>query len=297
MGLKRRLPAPAASRAFFFAPDGRGEGKRRLNSLASAADLAQFDIPVSVVSLGQRVIYAESAARGLSVLEVEPHSEADAIGPHRPTPREGESGMSGKTVQFKMPAKAADAWVGRGASTRLPRSRLPIAWPPHSLARGLNFAQRDDGQAVFTGAFHSRGAALRPRRASTGTGCLGSLGSPAPLSLPAAAGAATPARLNRWRVVGGPSTAQSRGLRIRRRLRAWQCPHSSARAQPAPPHAIQRAAGVGGRRRGSGRHNRRRGEGEALSLILPVVSFRADLVGPFPFSSEQLLQAGHLQHL
>jgi chromosome partitioning protein len=44
--------------------------------LASAAALAQFDVPVSVVSLGQRLIYAESAARGLSVLEVEPHSEA-----------------------------------------------------------------------------------------------------------------------------------------------------------------------------------------------------------------------------
>jgi chromosome partitioning protein len=41
-----------------------------------AAALAQFDVPVSAVSLGQRVIYAESAARGLSVIEVEPHSEA-----------------------------------------------------------------------------------------------------------------------------------------------------------------------------------------------------------------------------
>jgi chromosome partitioning protein len=41
-----------------------------------SAALTQFDIPVSAVSLGQRVIYAESAARGLSVLEVDPHSEA-----------------------------------------------------------------------------------------------------------------------------------------------------------------------------------------------------------------------------
>ena len=41
-----------------------------------AAALAQFDIAVSGVSLGQRVVYAESAARGLAVIEVEPHSEA-----------------------------------------------------------------------------------------------------------------------------------------------------------------------------------------------------------------------------
>jgi len=41
-----------------------------------AAALAQFDLPVSNVSLGQRVIYAESAGRGLAVIEVEPHSEA-----------------------------------------------------------------------------------------------------------------------------------------------------------------------------------------------------------------------------
>jgi chromosome partitioning protein len=41
-----------------------------------AAALAQFRFPVSAVSLGQRVIYAESAARGMSVLESEPHSEA-----------------------------------------------------------------------------------------------------------------------------------------------------------------------------------------------------------------------------
>ena len=41
-----------------------------------ASALAQFPVPVSAVSLGQRVIYAESAARGLSVIEVDSHSEA-----------------------------------------------------------------------------------------------------------------------------------------------------------------------------------------------------------------------------
>lgn len=41
-----------------------------------AAALARFDVPVLPVSLGQRVIYAESAARGLAVIEVAPASEA-----------------------------------------------------------------------------------------------------------------------------------------------------------------------------------------------------------------------------
>jgi chromosome partitioning protein len=41
-----------------------------------AAALAQFDVPVLPASLAQRVIYAESAARGLAVIEVEPASEA-----------------------------------------------------------------------------------------------------------------------------------------------------------------------------------------------------------------------------
>ena len=41
-----------------------------------AAALAQFEIPVSGASLSQRVIYAESAARGLAVIEVEPRGEA-----------------------------------------------------------------------------------------------------------------------------------------------------------------------------------------------------------------------------
>jgi chromosome partitioning protein len=42
-----------------------------------AAALAQFgDVPVSPVSLGQRVIYAESAARGLSVFDVDPFGAA-----------------------------------------------------------------------------------------------------------------------------------------------------------------------------------------------------------------------------
>lgn len=38
--------------------------------------LAQFDIPVSKTSLAQRVIYAESAGQGLSVIEMEPNCEA-----------------------------------------------------------------------------------------------------------------------------------------------------------------------------------------------------------------------------
>jgi chromosome partitioning protein len=40
------------------------------------AALVRFDVPVLATSLGQRVIYAESAARGLSVIEVDPASEA-----------------------------------------------------------------------------------------------------------------------------------------------------------------------------------------------------------------------------
>ena len=40
------------------------------------AALADFGFPVSEFSLCQRVIYAESAARGLSVIEAEPKSEA-----------------------------------------------------------------------------------------------------------------------------------------------------------------------------------------------------------------------------
>jgi chromosome partitioning protein len=40
------------------------------------AALANFGFPVSDVSLCQRVIYAESAAQGLSVIEAEPNSEA-----------------------------------------------------------------------------------------------------------------------------------------------------------------------------------------------------------------------------
>lgn len=41
-----------------------------------AKALAEFGIPVSDCTLAQRVIYAESAARGLAVIEVDPHSEA-----------------------------------------------------------------------------------------------------------------------------------------------------------------------------------------------------------------------------
>jgi chromosome partitioning protein len=42
-----------------------------------ASALAQFDdVPVIETALGQRVIFAESAARGLSVIEAAPHSEA-----------------------------------------------------------------------------------------------------------------------------------------------------------------------------------------------------------------------------
>lgn len=38
--------------------------------------LANFDLPVCEHTLGQRVAYAESAARGLAVIEAEPNSEA-----------------------------------------------------------------------------------------------------------------------------------------------------------------------------------------------------------------------------
>ena len=45
----------------------------------AAAALAQFeDVPVLPVTLGQRVIFAESAARGLSVMEAAPRSGAAA---------------------------------------------------------------------------------------------------------------------------------------------------------------------------------------------------------------------------
>ncbi len=40
------------------------------------AALAEFSFPVSEVSLCQRVVFAESAAQGLSVVETEPNSEA-----------------------------------------------------------------------------------------------------------------------------------------------------------------------------------------------------------------------------
>lgn len=43
----------------------------------AAAALAEFeDVPVLPMSVGQRVVFAESAARGLSVLEAAPNSEA-----------------------------------------------------------------------------------------------------------------------------------------------------------------------------------------------------------------------------
>lgn len=41
-----------------------------------AGALANFDLPICERALTQRVIYAESAARGLSVLEADPESEA-----------------------------------------------------------------------------------------------------------------------------------------------------------------------------------------------------------------------------
>jgi chromosome partitioning protein len=41
-----------------------------------AGALANFDLPICERSLTQRVIYAESAARGLSVLEADPESDA-----------------------------------------------------------------------------------------------------------------------------------------------------------------------------------------------------------------------------
>ena len=54
---------------------------RRISNTAigrdAAAALAEFDdIPVLDQALGQRVVYAESAARGLSVIEAAPSSEA-----------------------------------------------------------------------------------------------------------------------------------------------------------------------------------------------------------------------------
>ncbi len=42
----------------------------------AAAALDRFGLPVSPVALHQRVVYAELLARGLSVIEAEPHSEA-----------------------------------------------------------------------------------------------------------------------------------------------------------------------------------------------------------------------------
>ena len=38
--------------------------------------LAEFDLPVLPVTLGQRVVYAESAGQGLAVFEAGPNSEA-----------------------------------------------------------------------------------------------------------------------------------------------------------------------------------------------------------------------------
>ena len=44
---------------------------------AAAAALAQFEeVPVLAAALNQRIVYAESAAKGLSVIEAEPASEA-----------------------------------------------------------------------------------------------------------------------------------------------------------------------------------------------------------------------------
>ena len=64
----------AAIRAAFLI--NRRIAKTAIGRDAGAA-LAQFeDVPVLPMSVGQRVIYAESAARGLSVLEAAPNSEA-----------------------------------------------------------------------------------------------------------------------------------------------------------------------------------------------------------------------------
>jgi chromosome partitioning protein len=41
-----------------------------------ALALRQFGFPVSSTHLCQRVLYAESGARGLSVIEAQPHSKA-----------------------------------------------------------------------------------------------------------------------------------------------------------------------------------------------------------------------------
>jgi chromosome partitioning protein len=66
-----------------FRPDLKGVFtiNRKIANTAIGRDvtqaLAQFDeIPVLPATLTQRVVYAESAAQGLSVLEAEPHSEA-----------------------------------------------------------------------------------------------------------------------------------------------------------------------------------------------------------------------------
>jgi chromosome partitioning protein len=53
---------------------------RKIVNMAIGRDvtkaLANFDLPVCERALNQRVVYAESAARGLAVVEAEPKSEA-----------------------------------------------------------------------------------------------------------------------------------------------------------------------------------------------------------------------------
>ena len=81
----------------------------------AVAALAQFeDIPVLDVHLSQRILYAESAAKGLAVVEVAPQGEAArelrALG-ELGLRREGETGgMSKKKIVIKTPsADQADA--------------------------------------------------------------------------------------------------------------------------------------------------------------------------------------------
>ena len=85
----------------------------------AAAALAQFEeIPVLASALNQRIVYAESAARGLSVIEAAPTSEAareiDALA-QEVFGSKKESGVSRKTIAFTMPA------AGPG-----PRERAPV---------------------------------------------------------------------------------------------------------------------------------------------------------------------------
>jgi hypothetical protein len=97
------------------------------------AALAGFGFPVSDVALCQRVIYAESAAQGLAVIESGSDSEAAKeiarFAETYPNPA-AEGGMT-KTVQFEPAPKPASAedWVQGGArpTDRETRQATPAA--------------------------------------------------------------------------------------------------------------------------------------------------------------------------